>query len=162
MEFETKVHPELNSGTQIRSQVYDKETEVTFPDGKKRKFPANRVHGYQVELDANKLSRSWMAGIYDESRRGWLYPGAKGGDAAKFTKQGQKLFKPGDWNKIRVEAVGNSIKTYLNGELRTDLTDDFTAEGLIGLQVHGVGKRQDPVYAMWRNVRIQELPKQEK
>ncbi|HTN74416.1 MAG TPA: DUF1080 domain-containing protein [Pirellulaceae bacterium] len=48
LELEFKVDPSLNSGVQIRSQSYDAATEVEVK-GKKYKFPANRVHGYQVE-----------------------------------------------------------------------------------------------------------------
>ena len=42
LELEFKVDPLLNSGVQIRSQVYDKPTEVKI-NGKKRKFPADRA-----------------------------------------------------------------------------------------------------------------------
>ena len=31
-----------------------------------------RVYGYQIEEDPS--SREWSAGIYEEGRRGWLYP----------------------------------------------------------------------------------------
>ena len=81
LEYEFKCHAELNSGVQIRSTVYDKTTEVEV-NGKKRKFPAGRVHGYQVEIDANKPNRMWVGGIYDESRRGWLYRWAVEGRVA--------------------------------------------------------------------------------
>lgn len=156
LEYEFKCHPELNSGVQIRSNAYDKE-KVYDVGGKKIKVAAGRVHGYQVEIDANKVSRAWMSGIYDESRRGWLYPGPKGGDAKAFTVQGQKLFKAEQWNHVRVECSGNRIRTFLNGELRADFEDDLTASGFIGLQVHGVGKRKDPISVAWRNIRIQEI-----
>ena len=50
------------------------------------------MHGYQVEIDPNKPDRMWSGGIYDEGRRGWLYPGLRGGDAKAFTEQGQKIY----------------------------------------------------------------------
>lgn len=93
----------------------------------------------------------------DEARRGWLYPGSKGGDPEKFTEQGQRLFKPEQWNSVRVECRGDSIKTWLNGELRADFKDDLTARGFIGLQVHGVGNNQTPMFAKWRNIKIKVL-----
>lgn len=37
------------------------------------------------------------------------------------------------------------------------LIDAGAAEGLIGLQVHGVGDRADPLQARWRKLRIREL-----
>lgn len=154
--YEFNVHPALNSGVQIRSQAFDEDKSIEI-DGKTRKIPAGRVHGYQVEIDANKLSRAWMSGIYDEARRGWLFPGSKGGDAEAFTKQGQRLYQPEQWNSVRVECRGNSIKTWLNGELRADFKDDLTPSGFIGLQVHGVGNKAEPLFAKWRNIKIKVL-----
>jgi hypothetical protein len=156
--YEFNVHPELNSGVQIRSQAFTEAKEIKIGE-QTRKVPAGRVHGYQVEIDANKLSRSWMSGIYDESRRGWLYPGSKGGDAEKFTAQGQRLYKAEAWNSVKVECRGDSIKTWLNGELRANFKDDLTSKGFIGLQVHGVGKKADPLFAKWRNINIKILDK---
>ena len=54
---------------------------------------------------------------------------------------------------------GSSIKTFINGVLAADFTDDMTKEGVIALQVHGIGKKTDAVgkEVMWRNIRIQEL-----
>ncbi|MBI1372738.1 MAG: DUF1080 domain-containing protein [Phycisphaera sp.] len=153
LEYEFKA-VDLNSGVQIRSNAHDKE--VTEAG---KKIAAGRVHGYQIEIDADKLNRMWVGGIYDEGRRGWLFPGAKGGDAAAVTEQGKKLYKVGDWNKIRVEAKGDSIKTWLNGEPRAEITDDLTPSGFIGLQVHGVGKKTEPEFVRWRNLRIKELSK---
>ena len=157
LEYEMKVDARLNRGVQIRSEVFDEQRVVDLGNGKARKVPAGRVHGYQVESDPNKPDRMWTAGIYDEARRGWLYPGAKGGDAAKFTAQEQSLFRKDDWNRFRVEAVGDSIKTYLNGELRSDFKDDMTLKGFIALQVHGVRSVEEPLPVMWRNIRIKEM-----
>ena len=56
-----------------------------------------------------------------------------------------------------MEAKGDSIRTYLNGELRADLKDDLTGSGFIGLQVHGVGGNKAKLYASWKNIRIKEL-----
>ncbi len=157
LEYDFKTHPEQNSGVQIRSHAFDQETEITLADGKVKKIPAGRVHGYQVEIDANKLDRAWMSGVYDEARRGWLFPGIIGGDAAAFTEQGKRLYKPEEWNHVRIEAIGDHFKTYLNGELRADFHDSLSSEGFIGLQVHGVGKKEEPFYAMFRNLLIQEV-----
>jgi hypothetical protein len=159
LEYEFKCDNRLNSGVQIRSNAYDKDKTVKFAGGKSRKISAGRVHGYQVEIDANKPDRMWMTGIYDEGRRGWLYPGLAGGDAAKMTKVGQKAYKPDAWNKVRVECRGDHIQTWLNEVARADFKDSMTAMGFIGLQVHGVGKNPKLVGAQvrWRNLRIQEL-----
>jgi hypothetical protein len=147
LELEFKVHPKLNSGVQIRSQCFDEDRTVEL-NGKKIKIPAGRVHGYQVEIDAS--DRLWSGGIHDESRRGWL-----GG----FVNLGatQKAFKQNDWNKFRIECKGDSIKTWLNGVPAAELKDSVTPSGFIGLQVHGVGKLEDPLEVRFRNLRIKEL-----
>src|SRR5436190_1463546 len=59
LEFDFKVDPKLNSGVQIRSECFD--TEKEFPwQGKTIKIPAQRVHGYQIEIDPEvKRDRWW-------------------------------------------------------------------------------------------------------
>lgn len=149
LEFEFKVHPQMNSGVQFRSEYYAKETEVEV-SGKKRKFPADRVFGYQYEIDPG--TRAYTAGVYDEARRGWLFD-LKNNEAAR------KAFKQGDWNKGRIECQGDSIKTWINGVAAADFKDGMTREGLICLQVHGIGKNVERAgeEVSWRNLRIKEL-----
>jgi hypothetical protein len=148
LELEFKVDPSLNSGVQIRSEVFPQATSAVI-DGKTYKFPADRVHGYQVEIDPGK--RAWTGGIYDEGRRAWLKNLEKNDNA-------RAAFKQKEWNKFRIECVGDSIKTWLNGAIAAELKDSVTPAGIIALQVHGVGKREDALEVRWRNLRIKELP----
>ncbi len=155
LEYEYKVDPKLNSGVQIRSQCFDEETKVEH-NGKTIKVPAKRVHGYQIEIDNEpKRARFWAAGLYEEGCRGWIFPGFGGGDAKTFSEQGAKVTKVEDWNKVRIECRGDSIKTWLNGEPRVDAKDSRVAKGFIGFQVHG--SKQADIEVRWRNIRIQEL-----
>jgi len=161
LEYEFKVDPRLNSGVQIRSECFDEPTEFVQA-GKTIKIPAGRVHGYQVEIDPDvNRGRMWTAGLYDEARRAWLYPGILGGDADPFSEQGRRIFKPDDWNKVRVEAIGPSIKTWLNGTACAAIVADVTPRGFIGLQVHSIGNKQiEGAQVRWRNLRIQEIANQ--
>lgn len=147
LEVDFKVDPRLNSGVQIRSQAFDEDKTLEF-DGKKIKVPAKRVHGYQVEIDAT--DRLWSGGIHDEARRGWL-GGFVNLDATK------KAFKQKDWNHFRIECKGDSIKTWLNGVPAAEIKDSVTPSGFIGLQVHGVGKLEEPLEVRFRNIRIKPL-----
>ena len=149
LEFEFKVPDGMNSGVQFRSQFYDKDTEVEIA-GKKKKFPADRVHGYQFEIDPSP--RAFTAGIYDEARRGWLFD-------LKNNEPARKAFKGGEWNKARIECKGDSIKTFLNGVPAADLKDGLTPKGVIALQVHGIGNKAEAAgkEIRWKNIRIQEL-----
>ncbi len=135
--------PAGNSGCQFRSG---------------RRNGGGRVVGYQCEHDHNKI-RSYTAGIYDESRRGWLYPGkfSKKDTKARFTTQGRELFRWDDWNTIVIRCEGRRIQTWLNGVSRADFEDTdkkhFRAEGFIALQVHG-GKSG---HVRWRRLFLKEL-----
>ncbi len=116
MEYVAKMDDGLNSGVQIRSL-----STSDYKDG--------RVHGYQVELDASP--RAWSGGIYDEARRGWLY-------LLEYNPASKTAYKNEEWNKFRVEAIGNHIRVWLNGIQTVDLIDDMTSEGFIALQVHSI------------------------
>ncbi|MFM9148747.1 MAG: DUF1080 domain-containing protein, partial [Verrucomicrobiota bacterium] len=80
LEYEFLNDPRLNSGVQFRSRSLEKESEFTGSDGKKKKVPAGRVHGYQAEIDTDPKNvkkaevgpRMWSAGLYEEGRRGWI------------------------------------------------------------------------------------------
>lgn len=149
LELDFKVAPEMNSGVQIRSQCYEKDVETEIK-GKKKKFPAGRVHGYQVEIDPSE--RAYTGGIYDEGRRGWL------NDLAE-NEPARQAFKQNEWNHFRVECKGDSIKTWLNGVPAADLKDAMTPKGFIGLQVHGIGKHPERLgkQVRWKNIMIKEL-----
>jgi hypothetical protein len=159
LEYDYKVDPRLNSGVQIRSLCFDAPSSLDW-QGKKINVPAGRVHGVQVEIDNDpKKKRWWAGGLYEEGRRGWLYPGAGGGDKAEFTRQGATLIKPAEWNHVRVVAKGDSIETFLNGQSRAAIKDGLTPTGFIALQVHGIGNNQAlaGTTVMWRNLSIQPL-----
>ena len=133
LEFEFKVDDSLNSGVQFRSLS-------------NKDYQNGRVHGYQFEIDPS--SRAWTGGIYDEARKGWLY------DLAVYPAA-QKAFKNGEWNKARVEAIGNNIRTWVNDLPCANILDAQTAQGFIALQVHSIGNaKQEGKTIAWRNIRI--------
>lgn len=136
LEYEMKMDRGLNSGVQFRSVALQ-------PDG------TERVNGYQVECDDTD-TRPWAGGIYEEASRGWMYPMSYNLCVAKA-----KINKHGEWNKIRVEAVGSTIRTYINGVNFTNLVDDVRKEGFIALQVHSIRDASlDGREIAWRNIRI--------
>ncbi len=160
-EAEFKCDALLNSGVQIRSEVFPTAT-TNIINGKPMKFAADRIHGYQCEIDMDVVKgRMWTAGIYDEARCGWLFPadGEKGKQGMAFSEQGRAFSKNGEWNTIRIVANGPSIKTWLNGEPRASLTDSLTPRGVIGLQVHGVGNDAKKVGLKinFRSIRLREI-----
>ena len=132
LEYEIFANPGLNSGVQFRSLVSEK----------------GQVYGYQCELDTDEF-RSWTGGIYDQSRRNlFLYPLTR-------NEKGKNAFKNGIWNKVRVEAIGNRIRTWVNGIQCTNLIDDTSKTGFIAMQLHSIRKKEDQgKFVMWKNIRI--------
>ena len=112
---------DINSGIQFRSE--------SKPD-----YQNGRVHGYQFEIDPSE--RAWTGGIYDEARRMWLYP-------LEYNPPAKKAFKVGEWNKVRIECIGNVMRTWLNGVPASHLVDAMTPEGFIALQVHSIRDKKD-------------------
>jgi len=133
LELDYRVDSTMNSGIQVRSNSYP-----WYMDG--------RVHGYQIEIDPS--DRAWSAGIYDEARRGWLVP-------LTGNPEAQGAFRQNDWNHYRIEAIGDTLKTWINGVAAAFLVDDQTPEGFIALQVHSIGDDQGAgTEILWKNIRI--------
>jgi len=143
LELEVSVDTLMNnSGVQVRS--------LTYPE-----YNNWRLHGYQVEIEPLTLHRS--GAIYDEgTMRQWLTTASELSPAAKnaFKRDNKKGYQ---WNKYRIEAVGSTIRTWVNGIPAAHLVDDKTLRGYIGFQMHA-NNPQDPqgVFSIrFRNLRIQ-------
>lgn len=134
LEFEVWGDAAVNSGVQFRSNS-------------REDYRNGRVHGYQAEIDPSP--RAYSGGIYDEARRGWLYPLAD-------NPEGQKAYRLGQWNHYRIEAIGPEIRIWVNGVQTANLVDDMTGSGFIGLQVHSIPDREELAgrEIRWRKIRI--------
>ncbi|MGC1243633.1 MAG: DUF1080 domain-containing protein [Chryseosolibacter sp.] len=133
LELEFRLDADMNSGIQFRSES-------------RQDFKEGRVHGYQMEIDPSP--RAWTGGIYDEARRGWLYP-------LEYNVAGKKAYKQRDWNHARMECIGPVMRIWINGIPTAHLVDDTTLRGFIALQVHSVPKPENSGQQVrWRNIRI--------
>lgn len=135
LEFEAKqtVGP-TNSGVQFRSQS-------------KPEVMAGKVHGPQLDLDPSE--REWTGGLYDEAMSGWWYPGTLNPQPG--------LYKFNKWNRVRIEAVGPTMRTWINDVLTAYVIDSTYRDGFIALQVHSIDKPEDEGRKIhWRNLRIKE------
>jgi hypothetical protein len=133
LELELFLDNDMNSGIQFRSLSLE-----DYQDG--------RVHGYQMEIDPSE--RAWSGGIYDEARRGWLYP-------LELNTTAKTAFKANEWNKYRIECIGNTVRTWVNGVPAAHLVDDVAPSGFIALQVHSISKDKEPGQQIrWKNIRI--------
>ena len=131
----------------VKQDVGPSNSGVQFRGQRRADYQNGRVHGYQCEIDPSE--RAWTGGIYDEARRNWLYQG-------DLNPAGQKAYKFGEWNRIRIEAIGTSLRTFVNDIPVAHVIDAVDAEGFIALQVHAIGKPDEAGRkVMFRNIRIQ-------
>ena len=101
------------------------------------------VSGWQAEVAPPGL---FTGGIYESYGRGWLIQPDPALDAA---------LRMGDWNTMRVRAVGNRVTTWLNGTRMVDLVDEGVGAGTgsIALQIHDGGG----IKVRWRNIHVLDL-----
>ncbi|NGF55118.1 DUF1080 domain-containing protein [Parapedobacter sp. SGR-10] len=136
LELEIKLEGDrTNSGVQTRSH-FD-------PQGNKGK---GRVYGRQVEIDPTE--RAWTGGIYDEARRKWLYP-------LDLNESAKSAYKPNEFNHIRIEAIGDEMRTWINDVPTSYVIDTIDREGFIGLQVHSIPADLHGKKVYFKNIRIQ-------
>lgn len=82
------------------------------------------VRGLQADI-----GHGWWGKLYEEHLRGLLWD-----------KPGDQHVRVNEWNDYKIEAIGNRIRTWLNGQLCVDLSDDKVARrGVFALQLHSGG-----------------------
>lgn len=102
--------------------------------------PGGHVKGYQA--DAGK---GWWGKLYEEHGRGLL-----------FKDSGEAYVREGEWNEYRIVAVGSQIRTFINGNLCTDLNDPQGAKsGIIAFQIHSGG----PMEVRFKDLELNLGPK---
>lgn len=96
------------------------------------------VKGYQADIGIG-----WWGKLYEEDGRGLLWD-----------KSGEAHVKAGEWNKYEIVAVGNRVRTWINGQPCVDLEDSSAARsGIIAFQLHSGGKTE----VHFRNLKLTPL-----
>lgn len=96
----------------------------------------NEMRGYQADIGVG-----WWGKLYEENARAIL-----------SDKSGEPYLNKGDWNHYEIEAVGSHIRTWLNGQLCTDLNDPpGKRRGQFALQLHS----GDPTEVRFRNLKLE-------
>ncbi|MDN3656801.1 DUF1080 domain-containing protein [Ferruginibacter paludis] len=134
LELDVMIKSELsNSGIQTRSHFGGSQH-------------AGKVYGRQMEIDPS--NRKWTGGIYDEERREWLYP-------LTLNVPAKEAFSVGKYNHVKIECIGNEMKTWINHVPAAYLKDPVDRTGFIGLQVHAAGDVEKPgTKVYFKNIRI--------
>ena len=125
-----------NSGVQFRSAIEE---------------GSDRVYGYQCEIAPDDKV---TARIYDEGRRGFAHGRIFLDNTADETLEaGLAAYKSGDWNSLEIQAIGPSLRTWINGVPVTNMYDYKDFSGIIGLQIHAGSQGT----IAWKNIRIKDL-----
>ncbi|MGJ8638809.1 MAG: 3-keto-disaccharide hydrolase [Opitutaceae bacterium] len=117
---------------------------------KGKKF--EHVYGPQAEMEGfNPMlgtRRGWSGGIYGQGYSAWIYP-----LWLDAHKEARATLKEDAWNRITIKAVGDNVKTWVNGIPAANWNDGEFKKGFFSLQIHA-GK-QGIVH--FRNIKVKEL-----
>jgi Domain of Unknown Function (DUF1080) len=106
----------------------------------------------QVQFGVSRSLKRDMTGSFYVSKTA-VQPKSGYPEAGQAKNIG-KLLKPGDWNKFRIEAKGDTFTVWLNGEQVGQFIDAHYSGGApIGVQIHQGLKMK----VEFRNVRLKKL-----
>jgi len=102
-----------------------------------------KITGWQAEVAPPGRS---TGGIYESYGRGWLI---------KPDPALDHHLNMGEWNTMRIRALGDNVTTWLNGQKMISITDAKigVATGQIALQIHDGGG----IKVRWRNISLRQL-----
>lgn len=111
-----------------------------------------RLHGYQVKIDPSP-TRRWTGGIFDDYGRNWLWLQTLEGD-----ERARWAFRFNAWARFRIEAVGRTLKVWVNDVPTAHLLHDKYTRGPVALKIHSFGAKGDAAQEKnlirFRHVRI--------
>jgi hypothetical protein len=101
-----------------------------------------KIAGWQAEVAPPGHS---TGGIYESYGRGWLIK----------PDPDKENLKMGDWNTMKIRAIGSKVTTWLNGVQMIEIVDEKigSATGSIALQIHSGGG----IRVLWKNILIEEI-----
>ena len=114
--------------------------------GKQSKF--EKVYGPQCEMEGFGRDRGWSGGIYGQGQGGWFYPLWLDAHA-----EARKALQKNAWNRVTIQAIGQDVKTWINGVPAAHWIDETYGKGFFSLQVHS-GKAGT---IHFREIKVKEL-----
>ncbi len=97
-----------------------------------------RLHGYQVKIDPSP-TRRWTGGIFDDYGRNWLWL-----QTLETDERARGAFRFNEWAHFRIEAIGRTLKVWVNGIPTAHLLHDKYTRGPIALKIHSFSAKGDP------------------
>jgi putative membrane-bound dehydrogenase-like protein len=96
----------------------------------------HEVQGYQADIGPD-----WWGKLYEENGR-----------AVLWDKSGERHVKRGEWNHYVIEALGNRIRTWINGQLCVDFEETAgERRGVFALQLHA----GQPMEVRFKNLKLE-------
>jgi hypothetical protein len=137
LESDCKLDGNFHSGFLLRCEDAPKDAKV-------------RLLGYQVKIDPTP--RKWTGGVFEDfgPTWNWMYSLANNAPA-------RDAFKMNEWNHFRMEAIGPSIKVWVNGIPAANLINKKYPSGYIALKIHALPHPDpalEPVLIHFKNIRI--------
>ena len=105
--------------------------------------------GYQVKIDSTP--RKWTGGVFDDFGNSWRWLHTLEDDA-----RAREAFKMKEWNTFRIEAIGNTIKVWVNDIPTVHLINNKYDKGYIALKIHSMGNtpEKEKILVHFKNIKI--------
>jgi putative heme-binding domain-containing protein len=107
-------------------------------------FRSEKFGNYEMRGPQADAGAGWWGKLYEENGRAIL-----------SQKSGEEWVKPDGWNTYEIYAVGDVVRTWLNGHVCVDLKDPkISRRGIFGLQMHAGG----PLEVRFKDLRLEINP----
>jgi putative membrane-bound dehydrogenase-like protein len=110
-----------------------------------------------IQFHSEPFGQYEMKGLQADAGAGWwgkLYE--ENGRALLWDKSGESCVKADDWNTYEIVAVGNKVRTAINGIRCVDVDDPkISHRGILGLQMHAGG----PMEVRFEDFQLELNPK---
>ncbi len=119
------------------------------------------LNGYQLKIDPTQ--RSWTGGVFDDYGKNWfwLHNLADPDNDTQLELKAQRTaarqsFKMNAWNRIRIQAIGNNIRTWVNDVPCVHLVHEKYNDGYIAIKIHSWNGalEREKVLVHYKNIRI--------
>jgi hypothetical protein len=126
LEMDVKTDPDYNTGILLRCIDRDPNSTTSYVS----------LYGYQIKIDPTP--RAWTGGVFDDFGKtwNWLHPLDK-------DERGRKAYTIGQWNHFRVEAIGTTLKIWVNGIPTTHMVHSKYTKGYIALKIHSLNNQPE-------------------
>ena len=85
----------------------------------------DKITGYKCHIDPLKNNTGFVSFVSLDGKEKWL----------SSTNKEKKVYKPLDWNKLKISTFGGKIKIFINSVLVSEFRNSKVATGKIAIQI---------------------------